>query len=103
MDMEGVRTTYGSTIFSDHVSDRSDYLDEILEANGAVVIGKCNTPELGAGDNTFNEVFGSTLNPWNRPMTCGGSLGGAAALFESARGLHTLTPIDPRQKLERKP
>lgn len=78
-DVEGVRTTYGSTIFPDHVPDRSDYLVEILEANGAVVIGKSNTPEFGAGGNTFNEVFGPTLNPWNRSMTCGGSSGGAAA------------------------
>ncbi len=77
-DVKGVRTTYGSTIFSDHVPDRSDYLVETLEANGAIVIGKTNTPEFGAGGNTFNEVFGQTLNPWNMKMTCGGSSGGAA-------------------------
>ena len=77
-DVKGVRTTYGSTIFSDHLPDRSDYLVEILEANGAIVIGKSNTPEFGAGGNTFNEVFGQTLNPWNTKMTCGGSSGGAA-------------------------
>ena len=77
-DVSGVRTTYGSTIFSDHVPERSDYLVETLEANGAIVIGKTNTPEFGAGGNTFNEVFGQTLNPWNLKMTCGGSSGGAA-------------------------
>jgi len=77
-DVSGVRTTYGSTIFSDHVPERSDYLVEILEANGAIVIGKTNTPEFGAGANTFNGVFGRTLNPWNMKMTCGGSSGGAA-------------------------
>lgn len=77
-DVRGVRTTYGSTIFSDNVPHRSDYLVEILEQNGAIVIGKTNTPEFGAGGNTFNEVFGQTLNPWNTKMTCGGSSGGAA-------------------------
>ena len=77
-DVSGVRTTYGSPIFSDHVPERSDYLVEALEANGAIVIGKTNTPEFGAGANTFNNVFGKTLNPWNTKMTCGGSSGGSA-------------------------
>jgi amidase len=77
-DVAGVRTTYGSPIFAQHVPQRSDYLVEMLEANGAVVIGKTNTPEFGAGSNTFNEVFGATLNPWNTAMTCGGSSGGSA-------------------------
>jgi amidase len=77
-DVAGVRTTYGSPIFAQHVPDRSDYLVEMLEANGAIVIGKTNTPEFGAGSNTFNDVFGATLNPWNTAMTCGGSSGGSA-------------------------
>jgi amidase len=77
-DVAGVRTTYGSPIFAQHVPERSDYLVERLEANGAIVIGKTNTPEFGAGSNTFNEVFGATLNPWNTAMTCGGSSGGSA-------------------------
>ncbi len=77
-DVEGVRTTYGSPIFSKHIPERSNYLVEILEANGAIVMGKSNTPEFGAGANTFNEVFGKTLNPWNTDMTCGGSSGGSA-------------------------
>ena len=51
---------------------------ENLEANGAIVIGKSNTPEFGAGANTFNEVFGATRNPWDTRMNCGGSSGGAA-------------------------
>lgn len=78
VDVEGVRTTYGSPIFSQNRPGCSDYLVEILEANGAVVLGKSNTPEFGAGANTFNEVFGSTRNPWNTDMTCGGSSGGSA-------------------------
>jgi amidase len=77
-DVAGVRTTYGSPIFDKHKPERSDYLVQILEANGAIVIGKTNTPEFGAGANTFNEVFGQTLNPWNTAMTCGGSSGGSA-------------------------
>ncbi len=77
-DVKGVRTTYGSPIYAQHKPESSDYLVEILEANGAIVIGKTNTPEFGAGANTFNEVFGQTLNPWNTATTCGGSSGGSA-------------------------
>jgi len=78
VDVEGVRTTYGSPIFKDHVPARSDIMVETLERNGAVVIAKANTPEFGAGGNTFNEVFGKTRNPWNTALTCGGSSGGSA-------------------------
>ncbi len=78
VEVAGVRTTRGSPLFADHVSPRSDILVERLERNGGIVIGKSNTPEFGAGGNTFNEVFGRTLNPWNTALTCGGSSGGAA-------------------------
>jgi amidase len=78
-DVAGVRTTYGSPVFADHVPDRSDIQVERLEANGAVVLAKSNTPEFGAGANTYNEVFGETLNPWDTALTCGGSSGGSAA------------------------
>jgi amidase len=77
-DVEGVRTTYGSPLFADHVPDGSDAMVRTLEANGAIVVGKANTPEFGHGANTFNEVFGKTRNPWNTAMTCGGSSGGSA-------------------------
>lgn len=77
-DVAGVRTTYGSPIFADHVPDRSGYEVERLEARGAVILGKSNTPELGAGANTFNEVLGVTRNPWRTALTCGGSSGGSA-------------------------
>ena len=77
-DVAGVRTTYGSPIFADHVPRESDLVTRTLEASGALVIAKSNTPEFGAGANTFNEVFGKTLNPWNTALTCGGSSGGAA-------------------------
>ncbi|MBT7942597.1 MAG: amidase, partial [Alphaproteobacteria bacterium] len=55
-DVAGVRTTYGSPLFAEHVPARSDIMVETLEANGAIVIGKSNTPEFGHGANTFNEV-----------------------------------------------
>ncbi|HZD26924.1 MAG TPA: amidase family protein, partial [Alphaproteobacteria bacterium] len=77
-EVAGVRCTYGSPIFADHVPERSNLMVERLEQNGAIVIGKSNTPEFGAGSNTFNEVFGATRNPWDTRMTCGGSSGGAA-------------------------
>ena len=78
-DVAGVRTTYGSPIYTDHVPARSDILVETLEARGAVVYAKSNTSEFGAGANTFNEVFGATRNPWNLARSAAGSSGGAAA------------------------
>lgn len=75
----GVRTTYGTTGFADHVPDASDPLVETIEARGGVVAGKTNTPEFGAGANTFNAVFGATRNPWDTRRNAGGSSGGAAA------------------------
>lgn len=78
VEVAGVRTTHGSPIFADHVPDFSAWPVERLEAAGGIVLGKTNTPEFGAGANTFNEVFGPTRNPWNTTLTCGGSSGGAA-------------------------
>ncbi|ABE39074.1 Amidase [Rhodopseudomonas palustris BisB5] len=76
--VEGVLTTQGSPIYKDHVPDRSDLMVEQLEANGGVVYAKSNTPEFGAGANTFNEVFGATRNPWDLSRSAAGSSGGAA-------------------------
>jgi amidase len=78
MDVEGVRTTYGSPLFRNHVPTSSHPLVRRIERRGGIVIAKSNTPEFGAGGNTFNEVFGRTLNPWNTALTCGGSTGGGA-------------------------
>jgi amidase len=78
-DVAGLRTTYGSPIFAGHVPEASDPLVERLEAEGGVIYAKSNTPEFGAGANTFNEVFGATLNPWNTAMSAAGSSGGSAA------------------------
>ena len=82
-DVAGVRSTQGSPIFADHLPQDSDILVERLEANGAIVYAKSNTPEFGAGANTFNEVFGATLNPWNRSRSAAGSSGGAAVALAS--------------------
>ena len=80
-----MRTTYGSPIFADHVPDRSDLLVGRLEERGAVVLAKSNTPEFGAGANTFNEVFGKTRNPWDLRLTAGGSSGGSAAALAAGQ------------------
>src|ERR1700730_2906969 len=81
--VQGVRTTQGSPIYADHIPARSDILVERLEANGGIVYAKSNTPEFGAGANTFNEVFGATRNPWNLARSAAGSSGGAAAALAS--------------------
>lgn len=78
IDVAGVRTTYGSPIFRDHVPTKSHPLVQRIERKGGIVIAKSNTPEFGAGGSTFNEVFGRTRNPWNTSLTCGGSTGGGA-------------------------
>jgi len=84
-DVGGVRTTYGSILFANHVPKHSNYVVETLERNGAIVIGKSNTPEFGAGATTFNEVFGRTYNPWDTQMTPGGSSGGSAAALAAGQ------------------
>jgi amidase len=74
----GIRTTYGSPIYRDHVPDHDALIVERTRAAGAITLGKTNTPEFGAGSQTFNPVFGRTLNPYDPTKTCGGSSGGAA-------------------------
>ena len=75
---KGIRTTFGSPLFKDFVPDRDGLIIQRLRAAGALTVGKTNTPEFGAGSQTFNEVFGATLNPYDLTKTCGGSSGGAA-------------------------
>jgi amidase len=82
-DVAGVLTTQGSPIYRDTVPARSDLLVEHLESNGGVIYAKSNTPEFGAGANTFNEVFGATRNPWDLTRSAAGSSGGAAAALAS--------------------
>jgi len=75
---KGIRTTFGSTVLKDFVPDTDAIIVERLKAAGAICIGKTNVPEFGAGSQTHNLVFGSTLNPYDLTKTCGGSSGGAA-------------------------
>jgi amidase len=75
---KGMRTTFGSPIFKDFVPEEDGLIVERLKNAGAITIGKTNTPEFGAGSQTFNPVFGETLNPYDTAKTCGGSSGGAA-------------------------
>ena len=74
----GIRTTFGSPIFRDFVPPDDALIVERLRAAGAITVGKTNTPEFGAGSQTFNAVFGATRNPYDPTKTCGGSSGGAA-------------------------
>ncbi|MBI4636427.1 MAG: amidase [Candidatus Rokubacteria bacterium] len=82
----GIRTTWGSKIYEHHVPDHDALIVERLKAAGAIVVGKTNTPEFGAGANTFNAVFGATRNPWNRALTSGGSTGGGAVALATGMG-----------------
>ncbi|HJN10230.1 MAG: amidase [Pirellulaceae bacterium] len=75
---KGIRTTFGSPIYGDFVPDEDALIVQRLKNAGAITIGKTNTPEFGAGSQTFNPVFGQTLNPYDTTKTCGGSSGGAA-------------------------
>src|ERR1700690_3252415 len=68
----------GDLFSADHVPNADAPHVALLKAAGAVIIGKTNTPEFGAGSQTFNAVFGATRNPWDTRMTPGGSSGGAA-------------------------
>ncbi len=75
----GLRTTYGSPLYKDHVPAEDALVVRRLRAAGAVILGKTNCPEFAAGGNTFNDVFGRTRNPWDPTKSAGGSTGGGAA------------------------
>ena len=75
---KGMRTTQGSPIFKDQVPDHTALVVQRTWDAGAICVGKTNTPEFGAGSQTFNTLFGATKNPYNLSKTCGGSSGGAA-------------------------
>jgi amidase len=77
-ETKGIRTTFGSPIFRDNIPTRDEIFIERMHHAGAITIGKTNTPEFGAGSQTFNKVFGATKNPYDPTKTCGGSSGGAA-------------------------
>lgn len=74
----GIRTTFGFPPYRDFVPDEDALYVRRMKEAGAIVVGKTNTPEFGAGSQTFNQVFGATRNPYDPERTCGGSSGGAA-------------------------
>jgi amidase len=78
-DVQNMRTTYGSKLYSDYIPKNSDIIVKTIEKNGGLIIGKTNIPEFAAGSHTYNSVFGLTKNPWNTSLSAGGSSGGAAA------------------------
>ena len=78
VDTKGIRTTYGSPIFRDHIPEADGFVVQREKAAGAIVLGKTNVPEFGLGSHTFNKVFGPTHNPWDTTKTAGGSTGGGA-------------------------
>lgn len=77
-DTAGLRTTYGSRLYENHVPAADEHIVANLRGQGAVVFAKTNTPEWGAGGNTFNPVYGVSANPFDVRVTCGGSSGGSA-------------------------
>jgi amidase len=85
---KGIRTTQGSPIYVDAVPEENALIVERIQRAGAIPIGKTNVPEFGAGSQTFNTVFGTTLNPYDLSKTPGGSSGGAAAAL--AAGMHPI-------------
>jgi amidase len=87
--VKGVRTTFGTRGLADFIPDVSEHFVERLEQRGGIVVGKTNTPEMGAGGNTFNEVLGRTRNPRDTSLNPAGSSGGAAAAL--ATGEHWLS------------
>jgi amidase len=78
LETRGIRTTYGSPLFKDFIPTEDNIVVERMRRAGAIIIGKTNVPEFGAGSQTFNKVFGATRNPYDLTKTCGGSSGGAA-------------------------
>jgi amidase len=75
---EGLRTVFGSPIFKDNVPSADEVVVAAVRKAGAIVIGKTNVPEFGAGANTTNPVYGPTGNPFDPKRICGGSSGGSA-------------------------
>ena len=77
-ETKDIRTTYGSPLYKDYIPKEDDLIVKRQKNSGAIVIGKSNVPELGLGSQTFNPIFGPTLNPYDLSKTCGGSTGGGA-------------------------
>jgi amidase len=83
----GLRTTYGSLIYKDNVPEEDDAMVSNVRSEGAIFIGKTNTPEFGAGAQTTNRVYGATGNPFDPKLTCAGSSGGAAVALATGQAV----------------
>jgi amidase len=79
----GIRTTFGSPLHADFVPTEDAAVVRRIKEAGAIIVGKTNTPEFGAGANTVNRLFGATRNPWDSALSAGGSTGGGAAALAS--------------------
>jgi len=79
----GIRTTMGSPLFKNFVPPADSIMVERIRSAGGIIIGKTNVPEFGLGSQTYNPVFGTTLNAYDQSKTCGGSSGGAASRSHS--------------------
>ena len=96
LETRGIRTTFGSPLYKDYIPTEDDLVVERMRRAGAITIGKTNTPEFGAGSQTFNTVFGATRNPYDLTKTCGGSSGGAAVALACG-----LVPVAERFRYRR--
>ncbi len=83
-ETEGLRTTWGSPLYADYVPAKDERMVAAVRAAGAIVVGKTNVPEFGAGANTNNPVYGATGNPFDPARICGGSSGGSAVALATA-------------------
>jgi Asp-tRNA(Asn)/Glu-tRNA(Gln) amidotransferase A subunit family amidase len=79
IDTTGLRTTYGSEFYADHVPERNAPVVDALEVEGAIVLGKTNLNEFAYGVSGYNPHYGPILTPKDRSRTAGGSSGGSAA------------------------
>ena len=80
-ETEGIVTAYGSLLFKDHIPAEDEHVVAAVRRSGAIVVGKTNTPEFGAGGNTNNKLYGPTRNPFLPEKTCGGSSGGSGVVL----------------------
>lgn len=83
-ETEGLRTTYGSPMFRDHVPKADERVVAALKEAGAIVVAKTNTPEFGTGGNTINDVYGATGNAFDPALSCAGSSGGSGVALATS-------------------
>jgi Asp-tRNA(Asn)/Glu-tRNA(Gln) amidotransferase A subunit family amidase len=100
-ETKGLRTTWGSPLFADHVPVKDEAMVANLRAAGAIVVGKTNTPEFGAGANTRNLVYGATGNPFDPTKSAAGSSGGSAVALACGLGQRHRRVLAQPRRLQR--